>query len=66
MDERREVFAARAVHMRQEIESIFADTEYWNRLHPDEAPIDPDPFGELAAWRAWLDAMFPAQERTDG
>jgi hypothetical protein len=32
-----------------EIRQIFLDAEHWNRLHPDEEPLDPDPQGELRA-----------------
>lgn len=43
---RAEVIAdARA--MLDEIELHFSSVAHWNRTHPDERPIDPDPDGQL-------------------
>lgn len=30
-----------------EIDQIHVDVAYWNRMHPDEEPLDPDPDGSL-------------------
>lgn len=40
------------------VEQIFADVARWNRLHPDEQPIDPDPDGEMAAVKRYAEAMI--------
>lgn len=39
----------RAVKLRSEIKQIFLDADHWNSCvrKPAEAPIDPDPDGEL-------------------
>jgi hypothetical protein len=62
MDERQEVFLTRARHLRQEIEQILVDAEHWNRTHPDEEPIDPDPEGELLLERDWLNLFIARYE----
>lgn len=31
------------------IEGLFADTDHWNREHPNEEPVDADPDGRLRA-----------------
>lgn len=33
--------------MRENIQLAFNDAAHWNRLHPDEEPINPDPDGKL-------------------
>jgi hypothetical protein len=40
------------------IDQLFADTAHWNRLHPDEKPIDPDPDGEMAAVKRYAQALL--------
>lgn len=37
----------RAEKIKAEIEQIFVDASHWNRIHPDEEPIDPDPDGKM-------------------
>lgn len=50
---------ARAQRIRKDINQIFLDAEHWNRLHPDETPIDPDPDGELRQALAGLPTGDP-------
>lgn len=40
------------------VDQLFADCAHWNRLHPDEEPIDADPDGEMAAVKAYAQAMI--------
>ena len=47
MRDERARLVSRARRSALEIEQLFADTEHWNRTHPDEEPIDPDPDGKL-------------------
>ena len=56
----RETLLARARHQRQEIAEFFADVAQWNRQHPEEEPIDPDPDGQLAEIAARLDQTLGA------
>ena len=42
----------------ENVDELFADTAHWNRLHPEEEPIDPDPDGEMAAVRRYAEAMI--------
>jgi len=44
--ERREIIK-RVKGIRRGIEMIFNDAAHWNRLHPTQKPIDPDPDGTL-------------------
>ena len=48
----RKHLADRAVKVVAEINHIFADCDHWNRTHPEEVPIDPDPDGALSAARS--------------
>jgi hypothetical protein len=50
--EQRAAIVARAAGIVREIDQIVADTEHWNRTHPLELPIDPDPDGMLVRARA--------------
>lgn len=59
----REQLVARMRKLRQDIAAIFDDAEHWNRLHPDEEPIDPDPDGLLARIAAALDASLARENR---
>lgn len=43
-----------------EIRQIFADCDHWNRLHPEERPIDVDPDGNLRNLRDGLQRMLDA------
>lgn len=40
------------------VDQIYIDAAHWNRLHPDEQPIDPDPDGEMAAVKRYAQAMI--------
>jgi hypothetical protein len=57
----REHLSAERQRIIGEIEQIFIDAEYWNThvRKPDEAPIDPDPDGQMTAI---LKALKSAQE----
>lgn len=46
---------------RRKVDLIFSDCADWNRLHPNEEPINPDPDGELMRWRKWLDAQLDGE-----
>lgn len=54
----REQIIQQARQLAAEIEHLFASTAHWNRCHPHELPIDPDPDGELAALLADLRAQL--------
>ena len=62
MDERQEVFMNRRRHLREEIRAIFADAAHWNRIHPDEEPIDPDPDDTLQRLAEECDAYLEGSE----
>lgn len=49
---------ARGRRLRAEIEVIFTTCDHWNRLHPDEEPVDPDPDGSLRRIAEALDRQF--------
>lgn len=51
---------ARAV--RAEIEDIFLTCAHWNRINPDEEPIDCDPDGGLRRLADLLDAQLLAEQ----
>jgi hypothetical protein len=40
------------------VDQLFADTAHWNRLHPEEEPIEADPDGEMAAIKRYAEAMI--------
>jgi hypothetical protein len=50
----------RARRLRAEIEQIFTDVASWNdnARHPDDALVDPDPFGELRRLATAIDDML--------
>lgn len=58
----REQLVARMRKLRQDIAAIFDDAAYWNRVHPDEEPIDPDPDGLMARIATALDASLAGEE----
>lgn len=43
---------ARMRHQVEEIDLFFNSVAHYNRIHPDEPPIEADPDGTLAAYRA--------------
>jgi hypothetical protein len=49
-----------------EIRQIFADAEHWNRVHPEEEPIEPDPHGTLAELLRRLTGEEPKPTSKDG
>ncbi|MGE3889441.1 MAG: hypothetical protein AB7H81_23670 [Vicinamibacterales bacterium] len=57
----REAIVANASRLRREIDETFNDAAHWNRTHPGEAPIDPDPDGQLRRIAEGLD-RFLARE----
>jgi hypothetical protein len=40
------------------IDLLFADCARWNRLHPTDEPVDPDPDGEMGQVRRYAEAMI--------
>ena len=50
--------------MRADIEQFFHDFDHWNRTHPDEDPIDPDPDGTLRQLADEIDALLLAEQPT--
>jgi len=56
----RSVLADRARNLRAEIAQTFADADYWNLFvrRAFEAPINPDPDGELESLAARLDRVL--------
>lgn len=55
---------ARMRHLRREIEQIFDDAAHWNEYtrKPSEAPIDPDPDGQLRRIADAFDAALAGEE----
>jgi hypothetical protein len=63
MDAERQRLINEAARILGNINQIYVDAAYWNehtraRLCPDAKPIDPDPSGEMAAWKRNLEAML--------
>lgn len=40
------------------VDRLFLDTAHWNRLHPDELPVDPDLDGEMAQAKRYSQALI--------
>lgn len=59
----RTVIVNRARMLRAEITQIINEAAHWNRMHPNELPIDPDQHGQLRAIADSIDAML-AKEKT--
>lgn len=53
----------RAIRLRSEMRQIFTDVAHWNEhvREPHEAPIDPDPDGELTELIAAIDKLLERQ-----
>ena len=51
--------------VRADIEQFFRDVDHWNRTHPDEDPIDPDPDGTLRQLADEIDALLLADQTTE-
>jgi len=45
----REEFHRRAKGIIRKIDALFADCARWNRLHPNEEPVEADPDGTMRA-----------------
>lgn len=58
MDTERQRLINEAARIVNNIEQLFLDTEYWNECHPDNAPLNPDPDGELTQERERLMRML--------
>ncbi|MGE0363026.1 MAG: hypothetical protein AB7R67_20095 [Vicinamibacterales bacterium] len=58
MPKERHEILAEARRIRAEIEQIFIDAEHWNRIHPSEEPIHPDPDGRLRRLAKGIDQML--------
>ena len=57
----------RASESAREIRSIFDDAARWNRLHPNEEPIDVDSDGQLrAAMERAMDIMLATDPAGQG
>jgi hypothetical protein len=52
--------------MKAETEQIFIDTDHWNRVHPDEEPIDPDPDGRLNRMLASINFALACEDASGG
>jgi hypothetical protein len=52
-----------AKRLSAELGQIFLDVEHWNRIHPEETPIDPDPEGELGRMKKSLDRGIERESR---
>ena len=61
----RGMLMANGRRMRADIEQIFRDVDHWNRTHPDEDPIDPDPDGTLRQLADEIDALLLAEQTTE-
>ena len=48
---------------RAAIEQVFTDVGHWNRTHPSEEPIDPDPNGILRQMADDLDELLMRNTR---
>lgn len=55
MDAERQRIINDAARILGRINQLFADTAYWNGLHPEEAPINPDLDGQLSHWKRGLE-----------
>lgn len=63
MDVMRQKLINDAARILGNINQYYVDVESWNtntraNLYPDAAPIEPDPTGEMARWKASLTAML--------
>lgn len=63
MDAERQRIINEAARILNDIEQQFIDAEYWNRHHPDQEPIDPDPTGELAHWKRGFEGLLKNEAR---
>ena len=48
--------------LRADLEQTFRDVGHWNRTHPVEDPIDPDPDGTLRQLADEIDALLLAEQ----
>ena len=51
--------------LRADIEQTFRDVGHWNRTHPDEDPVDPDPDGMLRQIADEIDALLLAEQTAE-
>ena len=59
MDAERQRIINEAARLVGEINQIFVDVQHWNdRAWDAHGPIDPDPDGQLAAYKLGLDGML--------
>jgi hypothetical protein len=61
MDAERQRLINEAARIANNIEQQIIDIEYWNSLHPDEEPLDPDPDGQLAQWKHRMESMLKSE-----
>jgi hypothetical protein len=59
-DAQRRALLARARRIRADVQAIFDDAAYWNEhvRPPGEAPIDPDPEGDMRLILDGIDRML--------
>ena len=51
--------------LRADIERIFLDVDHWNRTHPDEDPVDPDPDETLQKMADEIDTLLLAEQTAE-
>lgn len=61
MDAERQRLINEAARIANEIEQHFIDATYWNELHPDQEPLNPDADGQLARWKKSMDSMLTSE-----
>lgn len=61
MDAERQKIINDAARISNDIKQMFVDAKYWNELHPNEEPIDPDPDGELGRWKRRMDSLLTSE-----
>jgi hypothetical protein len=59
---RRGMLLGNARRIRADIEQIFTDAAEWNRIHPNEGPIDCDPDGDLRRLANELDELLLSEQ----
>ena len=61
MDAERQRLINEAARIANNIEQMFMDAEYWNRHHPNETPLNPDPDGQLAHWKRGMESLLKSE-----
>jgi hypothetical protein len=63
MDAKRRAILDNAIRVRDGMQSIIDDCAHWNRIHPDQEPIDGDPDGRMQRTIAAINEMLAIDER---